>query len=46
MGLADELRKRHPGLTPSQAFAKVYQDPANAKLAAAERQSAREALYA
>ena len=45
-GLADELRKRHPGLTPSQAFAKVYQDPANAKLAAAERQSAREALYA
>ena len=45
-GLADELRKRHPGLTLSQAFAKVYQDPANAKLAAAERQSAREALYA
>ena len=45
-GLADELRKRDPGLTPSQAFAKVYTDPANAKLALAERQSACAALYA
>ena len=34
---AAELRKADPKLTPSQAFAKAYIDPANAKLAARER---------
>ena len=43
---AAELRKVKPELSELQAFAKVYEDPANAKLANAERQSAREALYA
>ena len=38
---AAELRKANPALTKSQAFAKVYGDPANRALAAAERQSAR-----
>ena len=43
---ATELRKAKPELTKSQAFSKVYTDPANRALAAAERQSARAALYA
>ena len=43
---AAELRKAKPELTELQAFAKVYEDPANRALAAAERRSAREALYA
>ena len=43
---AAELRKANPELTELQAFAKVYRDPANRALANAERQSAREALYA
>ena len=43
---AAELRKAKPELSELQAFAKVYEDPANRALAAAERQSAREALYA
>ena len=34
---AAELRKSNPALTESQAFAKVYSDPANKKLVAAER---------
>lgn len=34
---ADELRKRDPGLTEAQAFAKVYADPANADLVKRER---------
>ena len=38
---AAELRKANPELTESQAFAKVYTDPANRALANAERQSAR-----
>lgn len=36
---AAELRKVKPELTEAQAFAKVYADPANAKLAKAERQA-------
>ena len=43
---AAELRKAKPELTESQAFSKVYSDPANRALANAERQSARAALYA
>jgi len=35
--LAAEVRRQHPFLTPAQAFARVYQDRANADLAAAER---------
>jgi hypothetical protein len=35
-----ELRARHPFLTPEQAFARVYQDPANRELVRRERQSA------
>jgi hypothetical protein len=35
---AAELRKIDPKLTEAQAFAKVYQDPANKKLAQRERQ--------
>jgi hypothetical protein len=31
------LQKRHPSLSFSQAFAKVYQDPANRALVKAER---------
>ncbi|WP_407146257.1 hypothetical protein [Bradyrhizobium sp. ORS 86] len=34
---AEELRKKDPNLTKEQAFAKVYQDPANADLAKRER---------
>lgn len=34
---ATELRKTEPKLTPEQAFAKVYTDPANARLAADHR---------
>lgn len=34
---AAELRKVHPELSEQQAFARVYQDPANAELAKAER---------
>jgi hypothetical protein len=37
---AAELRKREPNLTPEQAFAKAYQDPANRLLAEAEREAA------
>ena len=43
---AAELRKARPELTESQAFAKVYEDPANRALAAAERSASRAALYA
>lgn len=43
---AAELRKAQPSLTPEQAFAKAYVDPANRALAAQERRSARAALYA
>ena len=43
---AAELRKAKPELTESQAFAKVYEDPANRALAAAERSASRSALYA
>ena len=43
---AAELRKAHPELSESQAFAKVYTDPANRALAAAERSASRPALYA
>jgi hypothetical protein len=42
---AAEYRKARPELTKEQAFAKVYQDPANKELAARERSAAREALY-
>jgi hypothetical protein len=34
---ADELRKRDPGLTREQSFAKVFSDPVNRELAARER---------
>lgn len=40
---AEELRKAHPELTQAAAFAKVYADPANAKLALAERRANRPA---
>ena len=43
---AAELRKAKPELTESQAFAKVYEDPANRALAAAERSASWAALYA
>ena len=43
---AAELRKSNPSLSESQAFAKVYGDPANRALAAAERSASRAALYA
>ncbi len=36
--LAERLRRREPSLTKAQAFAKVYQDPANAALAKIERE--------
>lgn len=39
--LAKELRKERPELTPEQAFAKVYEDPANRELAEVERAGAR-----
>ena len=38
---AAELRKAHPELSKSQAFSRVYQDPANAELAKAERETSR-----
>jgi hypothetical protein len=38
---AEELRKSNPSLSPEQAFAKVYSDPANRKLAQAERRKNR-----
>lgn len=44
--LAADLRQRNPYLTIEQAFAKVYADPANRELAAAERAAAYERLYA
>jgi hypothetical protein len=37
MTKAAELRKRAPHLSQAQAFARVYEHPANARLAAAER---------
>jgi hypothetical protein len=43
-GLADDLRKRDPGLSPEQAFARVYR--AHPTLAARERAAAREAIFA
>ena len=38
---AAELRKVKPELSESQAFAKVYEDPANRALANAERSASR-----
>jgi hypothetical protein len=35
--LAAEVREKHPFMTPAQAFARVYQDRANADLVAQER---------
>ena len=35
--LAESVRAKHPELTPAKAFAKVYQDPANAELVQQER---------
>jgi hypothetical protein len=32
--MADKMREAHPELGPAQAFAKVFEDPANAALAA------------
>ena len=43
---AAELRKAKPELSESQAFAKIYEDPANRALANAERSASRAALYA
>lgn len=43
--LARNLRKEHPKLTPEQAFAKVYEDPANIGLRKAERAGAYWKLY-
>ena len=43
---AAELRKVKPELSELQAFAKVYEDPANRALANAERSASRAALYA
>jgi hypothetical protein len=42
-GMAAELRKSQPELSESQAFLKVYADPANKELAAAERRENRPA---
>ena len=42
---ARNLRKEHPKLTPEQAFAKVYEDPANIGLRKAERAGAYWKLY-
>ena len=39
--LAAELREANPELSKSQAFAKVFSDPANRDLAAAERRENR-----
>jgi hypothetical protein len=38
--MTEELRARSPALTQAQAFARVYQESANAELAARERQEA------
>jgi hypothetical protein len=35
--LAAEIRRQNPFLTPEQAFARVYSDPANRELRRAER---------
>jgi hypothetical protein len=40
---AEELRKKQPELSPAQAFAKAYQDPANRELAKQERRENRPA---
>jgi hypothetical protein len=37
MAKAAEYRKAHPELTEAQAFAKIYEDPANLKIAKRER---------
>lgn len=42
--LADELHNREPSLTPDQAFTKVYSDPRNRGLVAAERSENRPGL--
>jgi hypothetical protein len=39
--LADAMREKHPGMSKSQAFAKVYGDKANAALVAEERRQNR-----
>jgi hypothetical protein len=39
--LAEEQHRRQPALSKAQAFAKVFTDPANRHLAAAERRQAR-----
>jgi len=44
--LATALRKADPKLSADQAFAKVYTDPANAKLAARERSENRPTIVA
>jgi hypothetical protein len=41
---AAELRREDPSLTPEMAFSKVFLDPANRSLAAAERAASRAAL--
>lgn len=41
---AEELRKADSSLSEAAAFSKVYQDPANAHLAQAERRQARARL--
>jgi hypothetical protein len=39
--MAERLRRDAPEMTPEQAFATVYSDPANAALAARERRQNR-----
>jgi hypothetical protein len=39
--LAEEQRRRAPEMSKAQAYAKVYEDPANMHLAVAERRAAR-----
>lgn len=41
--LAEEQRRRSPEMSKAQAFAKVYTDPANVRLAIAERRQNRPA---
>jgi hypothetical protein len=41
MSRAEELRKRFPALSRAQAFARIYEHPGNAQLAAAERRANR-----
>lgn len=43
--LAAEQRRRAPWMTIEQAFAAVYEDPANGDLVASERAAARERMY-